>query len=251
MPQDELHVLEPYLEPGVGQVKTIAALGVVEAAPSARFREKVLALLSVKDAAIRRAALRAAGNLPGEEVEAPLLARLEDPIDEVRIEAVEVLVRRDCRRAIPTLLGLLETEDLVRYHVIRALGRLRAGEAAETLRELFPGAPAHEQIEIVAALHRIAPPWLPPFLKECLVGDNPEVRRLAADGLVRSAGPQELPLLLSMALDEDWSFRNLAAWGLGRLALEEGRETLVSLSRDPEPLVARTARDALRKLRQP
>jgi HEAT repeat protein len=74
------------------------------------------------------------------------------------------------------------------------------------------------------------------------------VRRVAADGLARVATAAELPLLVQLAADPDWNIRNHAGWGLGRLGLPQGRDALLVLVRDTEPVVARTARAALAKL---
>jgi len=74
------------------------------------------------------------------------------------------------------------------------------------------------------------------------------VRRVAADGLARVAPASEFSLLVKLAQDSDWSIRNHAGWGLGRLALPQGRDALLALVRDTEPVVARTARAALAKL---
>jgi HEAT repeat protein len=47
---------------------------------------------------------------------------------------------------------------------------------------------------------------------------------------------------------EDWALRNEAARALGRLRLPEGRAPLLTLVRDIEPVVARTARSALAEI---
>jgi HEAT repeat protein len=66
--------------------------------------------------------------------------------------------------------------------------------------------------------------------------------------LARVATAAELPLLVQLAADPDWNIRNHAGWGLGRLGLPQGRDALLVLVRDTEPVVARTARAALAKL---
>jgi len=57
-----------------------------------------------------------------------------------------------------------------------------------------------------------------------------------------------LPQLMALAADPDWNIRNEAARGLGRLGGAEIQPTLLTLVRDVEPIVARTARKALDQL---
>ena len=176
------------------------------------------------------------------------MAGLRDDELAVRIATVEILVRRRCRKAIPALIELLPGADPLRYHLVRALGRLHAKVAASRLQALYTGAPLHERIEIVVALNQIAPAGVLPFLRGVLDDPDVELRRVASDGFVRAAGPRELEAMVALARDADWVVRNHAAWGLGRLGLPAAQPHLAALARDVEPLVARTARAALGQL---
>ena len=245
MPGQSLSALAPYLEE---PARVLAALQVLETARSPLFPDKIVELLDAPQAPVRRAALRVLVNHDEVDAEEYLVRKLQDPDESVRIEAIELLVRNGSTRAVPALAGLLIVSDELRYHAIRALGRLRAEAAAAELDRLFPRATGHERLEIVAALIRIGAPGLLTFLKARLKDAELEVRRVAADGLARVAPPSELPLLVQLAHDADWSIRNHAGWGLGRLGLLQGREALLALVRDTEPVVARTARAALAKL---
>jgi len=245
MPGQSLIALAPYLEE---EAKVLPALEILEAARSPLFPDKIVELLDAVQAPVRRAALRVLVNHDEVDAEEHLVRKLQDLDESVRIEAVELLVRNGSTRAVPALAALLVVSDELRYHAIRALGRLRAETAAAQLERLFPRATGHERLEIVAALIRIGAPGLLPFLKSRLKDAEPEVRRVAADGLARVATASELPLLVQLAEDADWSIRNHAGWGLGRLSLPQGRDALLALVRDTEPVVARTARAALAKL---
>jgi HEAT repeat protein len=245
MPGQSLSALAPYLE---SETKVLAALEILEAARSPLFPDTIVELLDHPQAPVRRAALRVLVNHDEVDAEEFLVRKLEDPDESVRIEAIELLVRNGSTRAVPALVGLLVVSDELRYHAIRALGRLRAETAAAELDRLFPRATGHERLEVVAALIRIGAPGLLPFLKARLKDPELEVRRVAADGLARVAPPDELPLLVQLAHDPDWSIRNHAGWGLGRLGLPQARDALLSLVRDTEAVVARTARAALAKL---
>src|SRR5438067_2353685 len=245
MPGQSLIALAPYLEI---EGKVLPALEILAAARSPLFPDKIVELLDAPQAPVRRAALRVLVNHDQMDVEEHLVRKLQDPDESVRIEAVELLVRNGSTRAVPALVGLLVVSDELRYHAIRALGRLHAETAAAELERLFPRATGHERLEILAALIRIGAPGLLPFLKGRLKDSEAEVRRVAADGLARVAPASELPLLVKLAQDSDWTIRNHAGWGLGRLALPQGRDALLALVRDTEPVVARTARAALAKL---
>lgn len=245
MPGQSLIALAPCLE---DPERVLAALEILETARSPLFPDKIVELLDAPSAPVRRAALRVLVHHDEVDVEEHLVRKLEDPDESVRIEAIELLVRNGSTRAVPALSALLGVSDELRYHAIRALGRLRAESEAPELERLFPQATGHERLEIVAALIRIGAPGLLPFLKARLGDAEPEVRRVAADGVARVAPQSELPLLVQLAQDPDWSIRNHAGWGLGRLGLPQARDALLALVRDTEPVVARTARAALAKL---
>jgi HEAT repeat protein len=245
MPGQTLIALAPWLE---DPEKVLPALEILESARSPLFPDKIAELLDAPQPPVRRAALRVLVHHDEIDGEDHLVRKLQDPDESVRIEAVELLVRNGSTRAVPALASLLGVSDDLRYHAIRALGRLRAEAAAAELERLFPRATGHERLEILAALIRIGAPGLLPFLEQRLRDPEPEVRRVAADGIARVASAAQLPLLVQLAHDPDWSIRNHAGWGLGRLALPQGREALLALVRDTEPVVARTARSALAKL---
>lgn len=250
MPPNRLQPLARCLSSNRPDEIITAALAVVETSSCNLLAGEVVRLLNADRPGIRRAALRAAAALSGVDTEKDLLASLDDPDESVRIEAIDVLVNRGCRIFIPRLLSLLAHESPVRYYAIQALGRLGVERAAKPLKRLFPRAKAHEQIEIVSALIRIEPNWIVRFLKKQFENGNIEIRRIAAEGLVRIPEALDLAGLKEMASDEDWSVRSFAAWGLGRLASPEARVPLLDLCRDLEPLVARIARDALGRTRE-
>ncbi len=244
-PPEALGGLGTCLDPRAGDAVAMAALEAVRLAQAQAFEPEVLALTRAPAADVRLAALRAAGALPGSRTEMVLFRALADREERVQIEALDLVVDREGDKAATTLIALLSAADSLRFRVIRALGRLRVAAAASKLESLYPSAPLHERIEIVRALATIAPPGVTDFLRSRLRAPERELRHVAALGLARAAGPDDLSTLLAMAADEDWTLRNQAAQGLGRLGLTEGRPALLTLTRDVEPVVARTARHAL------
>jgi HEAT repeat protein len=177
-----------------------------------------------------------------------LLRALADRDQATQVDALELLVARGGEKSVAVLVAMLGTSDSLRFHVIRALGHCRAQSAATKLRTLLPDCPPHEQLQIVSALIRIAPPWIGVFLRERLDDSEVEMRRMAAQGLADLAEEDELPVLLPLADDADWNIRNEVARGLGRLARPTTRPVLLALARDVEPVVAATARAALERL---
>jgi HEAT repeat protein len=245
LPIEALEGLCSCLDPRAGEETVVAALEAVRVAQASAFEADVLALAKSPAPRVRLAALRAAAALPGTRAELALLRALGDRDERVQIEVLELLVERGGDRAGATLIALLSAADSLRFRVIRALGRLRAAEAAPKLESLYAEAALHERVEIVRALTAIAPVGVADVLRVRLRAPESEIRHVAAFGLAQIAGPEDLPTLVTMAADDDWALRNEAARGLGRLARPESRSILLTLVRDVEPVVARTARGAL------
>jgi HEAT repeat protein len=240
-------VLGPLLAPDKGPASWTAALSVLGLIHIEGLEDRVLQLAGTAAAAdpSRRPALRAAARIPGTKSEVLLLRALADRDAAIQVEALDLLVARGGERVVVTMLALLNIADSLRYHVIRALGRLRTPRAAAPLETLFPAAPLHEQLEILTALARIGADSTRPFLSECLTHPQGEIRRTAARAMADLAAPEDLDLFVNLAADTDWVLRSEAARALGHIRMAEGRPVLLDLVRDLEPAVARTARAAL------
>ncbi len=248
LPVESLGDLKGCLDPSVGPEAVIAALETVRVAQASQFEFEVLHLTRALATPVRIAALRAAAVLPGIRADQVLFRGLGDRDECVQVEALELLVQRGGDRTGATLSALLSAADSLRFRVIRALGRLRTAEAAPKLESLYAEAALHERVEIVRALTAIAPPGITDFLSVRLRAPEPEIRHVAAFGFAQVAQPIDLATLLEMVDHEDWALRNEAARALGRLRLPEGRAPLLTLVRDIEPVVARTARSALAEI---
>lgn len=238
-------VLAPFLAEGVSESLLVTGLAVLASGRLNLMAERVLELAGASNERVRRAAIRAVAHLPGSRAEVTLLRALADRDAGLQAEALDLLVSRGGDRVVTTLIALLGAGDSLRYHVIRALGRLGAERAAAPLETAFPSAPLHEQLEIVGSLAALRTKRSRPFLLQCLQHDQVEIRHAAASALVTLADPEDLELFQSLAANSDWVLRSEAARALGQLGLSEGRSTLVELVRDLEPAVARSARTAL------
>jgi HEAT repeat protein len=147
----------------------------------------VLSLCASIEPSVRRAAYCAAAALPGSRSEVALLRGLADKVPALQVAALDLLVRHGGERITATLRALLASNDSLRYHVIRALGRLRAADAVSAMVALFPLAARHEQVEIVAALSQIGTPPAKAFLIDCLRHPQDEIRRAGAQGVALQA----------------------------------------------------------------
>ncbi len=238
-------VLAPRLAAEASESSTLSALAVLAAGHVPGFEERVYDLCESRQREVRRGALRAAALCPGSKAEVLLLRALADRDPDLQAEALTLLSSRGGDRVLTTLLAMLGVADSLRYHVIRALGRLGAARAAPAMEALFANAPLHERLEILTALARIGGERARPFLVQCLSNPQAEIRRAAAQGLAELADPEDLALLEQLATDADWALRGEAARALGRLGLPAAHSVLLDLARDLEPAVARTARAAL------
>ncbi|MBA2458843.1 MAG: HEAT repeat domain-containing protein, partial [Gemmatimonadales bacterium] len=228
LPPAALGELEPCMAPGAAEEVTIRALEVLAVRPQPPFEARILELAGSRSTPLRLAALRAVAQIGGSRAEVILVRALADRSRPVQLEALQLLVRRGGERTAVTLSALLSAGDSLRYHVIRALGHLRARGAVGKLRTLYPECGPHERLEIVSALIRIAPPDLAGFLRARLEEPETELRRIAAGGLAELADPAQLPLLLELSEDPDWNVRNEAARGLGLLGLPACRPPLLT-----------------------
>ena len=249
MPAPSLDVLLPLVTPDSPVESLLLVLPVLERSGDARFEATALELSRHRVSSVRRAVCRVLARIPGPKAELALLRALADKDEAIQVAALDLLVRRGGQQSVATLVGLLSAQDSLRYHVIRALGRLRASAAAAKLSALYETCALHERLEIVAALIAIAPPGLISFLVARLAASEAEeIRQVAAHGVAVLAESNDIGILMLMAGDADWTVRNEAAAGLGRLGMPSAKPALLTLVRDVEAVVAQTARAALEQL---
>jgi len=237
--------LHPWLEVGEPEARLAAALTVMADVYLEGLAPRVVELAGGTAGTVRRLALRAAAKIPGSRAEVVLIRALADRDPSVQVEALELLVGRGNERVVTTFIALLSVADSLRYHVIRALGRLGDRRAAPALEALFSTAAFHEQLEICGTLGRLRAANCRAFLVDALASTQDEVRHAAAQALMDVAEPEDIEVIRKLAADQDWVLRSEAARGFGRLGLAEARPVLLDLARDIEPAVARTARAAL------
>jgi len=205
----------------------LPALEILAAARSPLFPDKIVELLDAPQAPVRRAALRVLVNHDQMDVEEHLVRKLQDSTNRCASRRWNCCAHGS-PAAVPALVGLLVVSDELRYHAIRALGRLHAETAAADWSASSPGRPgtsAWRSSPRSSASARGAAPFLKARLKDSEAEVRPRRGRRARPGRALS----ELPLLVKLAQDPDWTIRNHAGWGLGRLALPQGRDALLAL----------------------
>ncbi len=249
-PPVALQGLGSCLDPQVPMPVMAAALEVLSRRSLPQFESQLVELAKHQSPIIRRGAIRALSRVPGTKAEVVLIRAMADSHAEVRVQALDLLVKRDQAKIVPKLAALLQANDSLRSHVIRALGQMRAIEVVPILESLYRDCSSHEQVEIVVAMTKIGGPRIVEFLRARLREPAQEIRRAAARGLAKVVDSTHLSLLVSLAGDADWSVRSEAALGLGRLKLAAGEQILLTLARDLEPAVASVAREALAMVRK-
>ena len=87
--------------------------------------EDLAANLSSPNPAVRVDTAKIARNFPSEVLEAALVGALDDPAQQVRLNAIDSLIELEATSAVPRLIALLEEggSDDQQRHVIDALGR--------------------------------------------------------------------------------------------------------------------------------
>ena len=95
----------------------------------------LLQALKDEDWNVRTWAADALGELNDKQAVIPLVELLADSNEQVRIDAAVSLGKLGDQRAVGALLKLLDTQDRVRQHAIRALGRLAGIGVFESLAE--------------------------------------------------------------------------------------------------------------------
>lgn len=172
------------------------AIDVAVQLDSPRVVPELLDLLQHKRAAVRKHALDALAALKAKSAEKALLVALDDPDADVRRSAVSALAELGSARALPSLLALVERgqpgalEAVGKLATARDLGGLVAHAASGDVTPLKPALQGWlaqssrtpgQQLELVAALSKVASPSARTYLVEWLdaakSSGNPRVRQ--------------------------------------------------------------------------
>ncbi len=144
--------------------------------------------------AIRAESAYAIGILGGGSAVPALVAATQDPEGDVRGAAATAIGKVGTAEDGKALIPLLADSASVRNRAISAVGVLRVRDAGPALREGYEQNKRRELgMRFLAALSRIGDAAQGDLFRDLLSSTDPEVRRLAVEGLGRIADPSTLP----------------------------------------------------------
>jgi len=144
---------------------------------------------------IRAESAFAIGILGGGSAVPALVRATQDPEADVRGAAATAIGKVGTAEDGKSLVPLLADESAtVRNRALSAIGVLRVRDAGPALREMFEQNRRRELgTRVLSALSRIGDAAQGDLFRELLSSSDPEVRRLAVEGLGRIADPSTLP----------------------------------------------------------
>lgn len=179
---------------------------------------------------IRASAAYAIGILGGGSSIPDLVAALQDPAAEARAAAATALGKCATAEEGRALIPLLADESTtVRNRALQSIGVLRVHEAGPALRELFVQNRRRELgTRVLGALARTGDPAQAELYRELLFSNDPELRRLAVEGLARIADPSMLPAFKTdFQREKDGNVRIAYAFAITRLGDRAFLDSLV------------------------
>lgn len=161
---------------------------------------------------------------------------------EQRLQAVECVqtlgTKEDCLELLPCL-GDMDAK--VRASAARGLGWRIRGPAAPRLKPLLKDASPVVQKSVLGAISQARLVDLEDDVVPFLSSEDPECRRLAAQGLGRLRASARAPAVAILLEDKDPPTRMLAAEALGEMRCKEYAPALLRLLKDPDAGVRQCA----------
>lgn len=149
--------------------------------------ETVAEQLASDNPAVREDTARRARNFDDPVVIEGLVKSLEDPSDNVRLNAIDSIIELDAQEAVPKLVELMTSDpsDLVRRDAIDALGRLGDPRAVPGLVALLESDPTHPPLNAIWALGEMGDMTALPILTQLRDSRDPYVAYNANQALRR------------------------------------------------------------------
>jgi HEAT repeat protein len=145
------------------------------------------------------------------------------------------------------LRAALRDEDAwVRYYACQALGRLRAEDALDAIRDLLSDPAGQVRVAAVEALSHLAGGLS--ALRDCVKSADPDVQRAALLGLGLRADVGSLDTFLEAARSADSATRLVALSALAGVPGAQAIEALTDAARDPDEAVRTAAVGYLQEL---
>jgi HEAT repeat protein len=194
----------------------------------------LVAAMADRDPLVRLAAVRAAGEVGGDEATAALVQALGDARPSVSRRALEILAEHGRTIVDEVLAFAASTPSRAgRLAAIELLGLLRAPQAVPLLREAIASTDPDERIKATKAAAAIGDPRLLDSLHALLADGHWEVRCQAARGLGLLGSAASIPFLQSALGDDQWWVRFRAGIALAEIAGPPGLEAALAEHADP------------------
>ncbi len=238
----------------VVRCQAIAALGQIGALPL-EIRASLVAALQDADPEVRGATVAAIGRQPDLAAETPLHSLRADPSDAVRVEVARALASRTASADnLDCLCSLLEDANvLVQAESALALGKLgaAAAPAGPWLLKATQTADVEVREAALRAIALIQPPEATEAFLAGLRSAQPQIRRLAAAGLIKmpDISAEMVPALVEALCDPEVLVRANAARVLAAMETlpPEAIEPLIACAADANPALRTNAALSLRQ----
>jgi HEAT repeat protein len=180
----------------------------------------------------------------------PVISKLKDPDNSVRVGAAEALATiKDSRAVVPLIAALKDRDLFVRTAAAKALGKIKDSRAVVPLiaalkdpDPFVPGAAAN-------ALGEIKDPRAAEPLIAALKHPDSNVRYFAAAALGKIKDPRAAEPLIAALKDPDSDVRRGAAKALREIKGPRATEALIAALKDPVSDVPREAATALSNIK--
>ena len=175
-----------------------------------------------------------------------LVARMGDPVAEVRLRAAKALGEIRGKAAVRPLIEALSQPS--RWSTLRVADILShmGAEAAESLCEEWPKLPPVAKLSALDILGKLGRPEAIEFVRGVLAAGDPDQRARAAHALGMIGHHKPIDDLVTALRDPDWPVRAMAAKALGRIGSPLAVEPLAAALKDKEWWVRSNAAGALK-----
>jgi HEAT repeat protein len=237
-------------DPTRGLEERVALVRLLGKSAAPRARQRLADLVKARPVALRLAAIEALGGAGAGagELDATLLAALDDESAEVRFAAATALARAAAPSTAPALLDRLvaaaeQDRGALGVALAGAMARVKDGALVGCVAGAVASAPDVARDALIEGLGR-APGAVAGAALATLAGSaSIDDRRKVAEALAGHA--DALAPLRALAADPDPSVRAGAAWSLGDVGEAADVALLAPLARDPDGAVAANAAAAL------
>ena len=177
-----------------------------------------------------------------------LIARMNDPVSEVRLRAAKALGQIRGKAAVAPLLTALARPD--RWSTVRIADILGSmgEEAVDGLIAAWPALLGDSRLACLDVLGKLRRSEAIDFLTGILRDGAPDERARAANALGRIGHPRSVPDLVAALKDPDWPVVAMAAKGLGAIGAPDSVEPLTHAMRHKEWWVRANAAAALKAM---